>query len=148
MARIAVFGFGIAAKSPYVTAKYLQNIYCEQRPSGIGTAGEKSMLVGDQTPGLNLFADFGATPPRGGIEFEPGNVAYVVHRGVLWEINNAGVATNRGTLLTTTGRVSLAHNGVQVMIVDWLSPMWFGVAVTVDDARTWNAKFADAVPPT
>lgn len=111
--RIPIFGIGVASRSPYVTAKVLQNIFCETRPDG-----EKSKLVAYQTPGLNLFVDFGATPCRGGIEFEEGNVAYVVHRGVLWEVNNAGVATNRGALLTTTGRVSLSHNGVQVMIVD------------------------------
>lgn len=111
--RIPLFGIGQSAKSPYVTAKRLQNIYVEQRPDG-----EKSMLVGYQTPGLDLFDDFGATPCRGGLEFEQNSVAYAVHRGVLWEVNNAGVATNRGLLLTNTGRVSMAHNGVQVMIVD------------------------------
>lgn len=76
------------------------------------------MLVGFQTPGLDVFVDFGDTPPRGGIEFEANSLAYVVHRGTFWEVNNAGVKTSRGTLLTTSGRVSLAHNGVQVMIVD------------------------------
>lgn len=111
--RIPLFGLGTVSKSPYVTAKYLQNLYAETRPQG-----EKSMLVAYGTPGETLFLNVGATPFRGGIEFEPGNVAYAVHRGTLYEINNAGVATNRGMLLTTTGRVSMAHNGTQVMIVD------------------------------
>lgn len=111
--RIPLFGLGMAAKSPYVTAKSLQNMYAETRPQG-----EKSLMVAYGTPGENLFLDVGATPFRGGIEFEPGSVGYAVHRGVLYEINNAGVATNRGTLLTTTGRVSMSHNGTQVMIVD------------------------------
>lgn len=111
--RIPLFGLGQLSKSPYVTAKSLQNLYVERRPQG-----EKASLVAFGTPGELLFADFGATPCRGGLEFEPGSVAYVVHRGTLWEINNAGVTTSRGALLTTTGRVSLAHNGTQVMIVD------------------------------
>lgn len=88
-------------------------MYAEQRPQG-----EKSSLVAYAIPGLTLFTDFGATPVRGGIEFEALSVAYVVHRGTLWEVNNAGVQTNRGSLLTTSGRVSMAHNGVQVMITD------------------------------
>jgi hypothetical protein len=113
MSRIPLFGPGLSAKSPYVTAKSMQNIYAENRPEG-----EKSSIVGYQTPGLGLFVNFGATPCRGGLEFESGSVAYVVHRGILWEVNNAGIATNRGALLTTTGRVSMAHNGTQVMIVD------------------------------
>ena len=111
--RIPLFGLGRASKSPWVTAKSLTNVYVEQRPQG-----EKSSLVAYQTPGLELFVDFGDTPVRGGLNFEAGNVAYVVHRGTLWEVDNAGTKTNRGALLTTVGRVSMAHNGVQVMIVD------------------------------
>jgi hypothetical protein len=111
--RTPVFGLGMASKSPYVTAKLLQNMYAEPRP-----AGEKSMMVGFQTPGQELFTSFGATPCRGGMEFEALDVAFVVHRGVLWEVDNSGVKTNRGSLLTSTGRVSMADNGTQVMIVD------------------------------
>lgn len=111
--RIPLFGLGQRSKSAYVTAKQIQNMYVEVRPNG-----EKSALVAYGTPGETLFVDFGATPCRGGLEFEPGNVCYVVHRGTLWEVNNAGVMTSRGSLLTTTGRVSMSHNGVQVMIVD------------------------------
>lgn len=111
--RIPIFGAGIASKSKYVTAKKLTNIYCEQRPQG-----EKSSIVGFQVPGKTLFVDFGSTAPRGGLEFEANSVAYVVHRNILWEVNNAAIKVNRGTLLTTTGRVSIAHNGTQVIIVD------------------------------
>lgn len=111
--RIPVFGLGVASKSPFVTAKVLQNMYAERRP-----AGEKASIVGYQTPGTTLFTNFGATPCRGGMEFDKLDVMYVVHRGTLWEVNNAGVQTNRGTLLTTTGRVSMTDNGTQVMIVD------------------------------
>jgi len=114
MARIPLFGIGQASKSPFVTAKGLQNLYAEARPQG-----EKSSLVCYFTPGLSAaFVDFGATPCRGGLEFDVLSVAFVVHRGVLWEVNNAGVKTNRGALLTTSGRVSMSDNGVQVMIVD------------------------------
>jgi hypothetical protein len=80
--RIPLFGLGQAAKSPYVTAKKLQNLYAEQRPQG-----EKSVLVAYGTPGETLFLDFGAAPCRGGIEFEPGSVCYVVNSGTLWEVN-------------------------------------------------------------
>jgi len=124
--RISLFGLGQLSKSSFVTAKVLQNMYCEQRP-----AGEKSGLVAYGTPGELLFADFGATPCRGALEFEPGSVAYVVHRGTLWEINNAGVKVSRGTLLSASGRVSMAHNGVQVMIVDGASGYIYNTQTTV-----------------
>ena len=113
MSMIPLFGLGQAGKSPFVTAKQMTNVYAEIRPQG-----EKSSLVAYGTPGLDLFVDFGATPPRGGLEFPSLSVCFVVHRGVLWEVNNAGVATNRGILSTTTGRVDMESNGVQVMIVD------------------------------
>lgn len=124
--RIPIFGYGQNAKSPYVTAKQLTNIYCEQRPEG-----EKSILVGYGTPGLLPFVDFGDTPTRGGLEFPKNDVAYVVHRGTLWEVNNAGLKTNRGSLLTTTGRVSMEHNGVQVMIVDGTYAYIYDTGTTV-----------------
>lgn len=112
-ARTPLFGIGIAAKSPYVTAKMLTNMYCEQRPQG-----EKSSLVAYGAPGLDLFTDFGAVGCRGGLEFHINSVAYVVHLDTLYEVNNAGIATAVGAMTHTTGRVSMAHNGVQIMIVD------------------------------
>ena len=129
--RISLFGIGIAAKSPYVTAKKLQNLYAESRPQG-----EKSMMVAYGTPGQVLFVDLGATPPRGGLEFANGSVCYVVHRGNLWEINNAGVATHRGTLLTNAGRVSMAHNGVQVMVVDGTAGYIYSTVPAIGTAQT------------
>lgn len=126
MARIPLFGVGRTGRSSYVTAKSLTNIYVEARPRG-----EKSALVAYGTPGRDLFVNVGATPCRGGIEFEANSVAYFVHRGVLWEVNNAGITTNRGTLATTTGRVSMAHNGVEVMMVDGTSGYIYDTTTTV-----------------
>jgi len=51
-------------------------------------------------------------------------LAYFVIGATLYEINSAGTATSRGTLNSSSGRVSMAHNGVrpsgnqQIMIVD------------------------------
>lgn len=116
MARINVFGIGMVSKSPYITAKLLTNFYAETRP-----AGEKSQMVGFKMCGRTLFHDFGSTPTRGGMEFEPGNIAIVVHRSVVYTVNNASVATAVGNLFTQDGRVSITHNGVQVMITDGLA---------------------------
>ncbi len=118
MARVPVFGLGVAAKSPYVTAKLMQNVYAETRPTNQAGQTEKSTLVGYQTPGMNLFVDFGSTPPRGGLELDATSFCYVVHRQNFWQVNNAGTMTLMGTLLTNSGRVSMSDNGVQIMIVD------------------------------
>lgn len=124
--RIPVFGPGLRAKSSFVTAKLMTNMYCEQRPDG-----EKASIVAYGTPGLNAFMDFGDTPVRGGLEFDQLDLAYVVHRGTLWEINNSGVRVNRGTLATTTGRVSIASNGVQICIVDGVNGYIYNTSTNV-----------------
>lgn len=108
-----LFGLGLQSKSKTVTAKLLTNMYLEVRPEG-----EKNRIVAYGTPGLDTFVYLGSGMPRGGLSFDPGDKLYAAHGHTLWEIDNAGAKTNRGTLLTGSGRCSLAHNGVQVMIVD------------------------------
>ena len=48
---------------------------------------------------------------RGGIEYN--GKAYFVIGNTLYEVNSSGTATSRGTLTTSSGRVSMAHNGVR-----------------------------------
>jgi hypothetical protein len=110
-ALVPLFGLGQQGKSPTVTAQRHLNLYAE-----VTQAGDKSQVAFYGTPGLVLFASFGDTPIRGAIPV--GDLAYVVHRGVFWELNAAGVKTNRGTIGTTSGRVSMAYNGTQIGMVD------------------------------
>ncbi len=112
--RIPVFGLGQASRSPYVTAKGIQNMYCEQRPMG-----EKSSMVAYRTPGLTVFADSGVmAPPRGAWTVDRDDTSYVVISNVFYQITNAGNLINLATLNTSVGRVSIADNGNQLMIVD------------------------------
>lgn len=113
MARIPLFGVGLQGKSPKVTAQKRQNCYLEFQPEG-----EHTRVAIYGTPGLELFVSFGDTPARGMHSFPGNSKLYVVHRGTLWEVDNAGTKTNRGTLNTTSGRVSMANNGTQICIVD------------------------------
>lgn len=113
MATLPLFGIGMQGKTPVVTAKRLQNFYIEYRPQG-----EKTHVVAYGFPGLDLFVDFGDTAARGLLSVEQNDLLYPVHRGMLWEVNNAGVMVSRGTLNTQSGSVGMAHNGVQIMTVD------------------------------
>ena len=113
MPRISIFGLGLQSRSRAVTAKMRQNFYTEHRP-----AGEKSRVVAYGTPGTTLFVDLGGQAPRGGIVVERVGLAYTVVSGTFYAIDNAGVATARGTISTTSGRVSMAHNGTIVLVVD------------------------------
>jgi hypothetical protein len=76
--------------------------------------GEKTRMALYGRAGRSLFTTFGDTPARGGIAV--GERLFVVHRGTLWEVNNAGTQTNRGTISTTTGRVDMATDGDVILI--------------------------------
>ncbi len=111
---ISIFGLGTQSKSPNVTAQKRINMYLE-----IAADGDKNIITAYGTPGLTQLSSIGASPNRG--MHTLGNYIYVVNLGKLWRVDNAGVAVEKGTLLTTTGRVSIADNGSvgdQIIIVD------------------------------
>lgn len=69
------------------------------------------------TPGLELFATAGIGAIRGGLQTSDDR-AFFVSGSVLYEIDSAGTATNRGTLNTSSGTVTMADNGFQLGICD------------------------------
>lgn len=109
--QIPLLGLGLQGRSLNLSAQRRLNLYLE-----VDAEGDKSKVSAHPTPGLALFKDLGDTPVRG--MRAVGDFLYVVHRGTLWEIDNAAVATSRGTLSTTSGRVSMADNGVEIFIAD------------------------------
>lgn len=121
--RTQFMGVGLQGQSPNVTAQSRVNMYLEYSPQG-----DKTQVSAYGTPGLELFVDFGDTPIRA--HYALGNLDYVVHRGSFWEINNAGVKTNRGSLLTTSGRCSIVDNGQEIMIVDGTYGYIYDIATT------------------
>lgn len=129
--RQPIFGAGLRGKSARVTAQRRLNLYSEVQP-----VEDKARIVFYGTAGLDLFKSFGDTPPRGGIAV--GDLAYVVHRGTFYEVNNAGVSTSRGTLNTVSGRVDMAYNGTQILVVDGTN----GYTYTIS-----SATFAQVADP-
>jgi hypothetical protein len=106
-----LFTTGLYGKSKNVTAQERINCYLEFQPQG-----DRSQIAIYGTPGLALFTSFGDTPARGLLQ--KGDFLYVVHRGVLYEVNNAAVKTAKGMIGTTSGRVYMAHNGSQLLLTD------------------------------
>jgi len=115
-----LFGVGMSAKSANVSAQKRINLYVE-----ISQDVDKTKLALYRMPGSTLFVTFGDTPVRG--LYSLGNFLYVVHRGTFWEVNNAGVKVSRGTLATTTGRVSIIDNGTQILIVDGTEGYYYNI---------------------
>lgn len=76
---------------------------------------EVSALYG--TPGLSLFGTAGVGACRQNFAAANGR-GFVVSGANLWEIDNAGDTINRGTLLQSSGNVTIAENGLQLAICD------------------------------
>ena len=123
MAIVPLFGLGQKGKSATVTAQGHVNLYAE-----IQQDVDKARLVFYGTPGTTLRTSFGDTPVRGWIAV--GDLFYAVHRGTLYSVNNAGTKTSRGTLNTTTGRVSMAYDGAVILIVDGTNGYTYTIAST------------------
>lgn len=87
------------------------NQYLSAIESGTG----KAQYMLKSIPGLTLFADLLATY-RGGIVTR--RRTFAVGGNKLYEVASDGTKTERGTLLTTSGRVSMAVGVTQLVLVD------------------------------
>lgn len=110
---LRVLGPGISGRSKAISAQKRLNLYMEVRRDE-----DKSDLVAFGTPGLRPFVDFGNQPARGLWWFEAINTLFAVSYDRLLEIRGDGSYTERGILNSKTGNVSMADNGLQLMIVD------------------------------
>lgn len=91
----------------------------------IGTAKDQSVgaLVG--TPGLSApLLTLPTSPYRGSYLANDGKNFYVVGGNVLYLVSTSYVATPVGTIGTSAGPVSMADNGIQLMIVDGVNGWW------------------------
>jgi len=93
---------GVEGRSTDVSPEQCINLYYEKGESG-------ASLV--NTAGSTEFVDLGNGEVRGGIEYN--SLAWFVAGATLYSVTSGGVATSRGTLNTSSGRVSMAHNGTR-----------------------------------
>lgn len=108
---LPLFGLGVSAKSVNVNDQDRLNLLVE-----VNEDPEKHVLSIYGTPGLVASVNFGAFPSRGW--HQVGNFIYLVNRDKFWRIANDGSTTQIGTLSTNEGRVDIADNGLQIMVVD------------------------------
>lgn len=99
-----------------IDAQRSVNWYLRKTESGAGKEGEMAALI--DRPGYSELVDVGTgLPQRGSIETTTG-AYYTVNGGKLFKISSSWVATEIGTLSTSTGHVSMADNGTTLAIVD------------------------------
>lgn len=125
MSRIAVPFVGAANKSRSVEVSTQRSVnwFPELDPlSGF----QQALYV---RPGLATFSTAGSATIRGMAAF--GNLLFVVSGDTVFSINSSGIPTSRGTLLTSTGRVSIDENATQLMFVDGVAGyIWDGSTLT------------------
>lgn len=94
------------------------NLYPELSPNNPGKNGDVGALY--STPGLRLAQTLGTGPIRGSHVTAGGEVGFLVSGNEVYQISSAeGTPTVvAGNLLTSSGPVSIADNGIHVMIVD------------------------------
>ena len=91
------------------------NLYPQLTESQAQADGEIGALI--STPGLTLLATVGSGPIRGLYVASTGAMACVSGNEV-YRVNSDWTATLAGTLLTNVGRVCMADNGLQLLLVD------------------------------
>jgi hypothetical protein len=108
-------GASYKAQSVNVDCQRCVNLYPETTESKTGKEQEVGSLV--QTPGLKALLTLPNAPVRGVYATSTG-LLFAVGKDKLYSINDLFEATEIGTLNTTAGKVSMADNGLHLMIVD------------------------------
>ncbi len=131
-------GGSYAARSPAFDAQRTVNLYPET--SGSGNSKSVAMLVG--TPGLVFWATLPTFPIRGFLRVSA-SLALVAAGAVLYSVTTAGAFTPIGAIAPGLTPVSMASDGVYVMIVTGLQG-YFLVLSTMALSLIVNAAFVGA----
>lgn len=111
MKKISLFGSGISSYSQVVTSQRRLNCFYDLRPDG-----DQNQAIIRGTPGTVLVSTLSVLPIRGWHVI--GNTLYVVAGAVLYSLTTAFVATVLGDVTPGTGYVSMADDGIELIIVD------------------------------
>jgi len=133
MARIPINGQSYEAMSIDVNYQRTVNWYPESDPTG------KDNTPLYPTPGLLSFTSAGSGPVRQMLVMD-GDM-YVVSSDAFYKVDTAGSVTALGTLTTTSGRVEMAHNGDDILIVDGLQGCLYRKSTT-----TWYSDLNSTAP--
>lgn len=107
-----IIGGSYTARSKAFDSQRTVNLYPEA--SGSGTSKTIAMLVG--APGTKVFSTLAGGGIRGGIRFSA-TQAIAVAGGNVYSVTPAGVGTLIGTIINRASLVSMASNGIVVMLV-------------------------------
>lgn len=111
--KIPFVGPSYQARSTDAATERSVNVYLEKNPA----PGREWALYG--MPGLTLRATAGTSVHRGAIRM--GDLTFFVAGNTVYKMTTAYVVTSLGTIGTSSGRVGMATDGNEVLIVDGVS---------------------------
>lgn len=137
--KIPFIGSVAKGVSAFVNAQETINMYVAVDPSS-----EKAKHYLRNTPGLVEFCDTSNTAAvRGMHVFD--DLLYAVVGNTVYEITTAGVASSLGILTTSSGHISMADNGTQLIIVDGTNNGHIVTASTLSDITDGDFPAATSV---
>lgn len=137
---VGFIGPSYTLQSVNVDCQRTVNLYPEINELGTGKESEVASLV--STPGLRELVELSTGPVRGTFTDSTGQL-WAVGGNTLYKISDLWVATSVGTLNTSSGRVSFADNGIQVVLVDGPYGYYYTIATEVF-AQITDADFLGA----
>lgn len=123
---VGFIGPSYKARSVNFDCQSCINWYPEINEIGSGKEREVAALI--PTPGLRALVTIGTGPIRATYTASNGQL-YAVSKNKVYHVSNAWAATEIGTLNTNAGPVSMADNGIEIMLVDGE----FGYVVNLED---------------
>lgn len=113
------------------------NYYCEVDPmknpgtKQMGVSGERGVIALYPTPGTISLAQLLAAEVRGIYTVTGGNIMIAVSGNYVYSVNSSFVAIQIGTLLGSSGQVSMIDNGVSVYLVDGQNRYAYGLTTGI-----------------
>jgi hypothetical protein len=118
-----LFGSGVQSYSAVVTSQRRLNCFYDLRKDG-----DKYRVAVVGTPGLTLASTLPPGTVRGW--WAVGTTLYIVSGSSVYTYTTIGTLTRIGGISTSAGKISMADNGVQVIIVDGIA----GYIITISGA--------------
>lgn len=116
---IPMFGLGVQQKSTTANAQRRVNLYYEVQQDQ-----DRTRVVAYGTPGLETFTEL-TVPSRGGIAPPKSEFKFHIYGNAFVQVDSAGAQVSRGTINSSSGRVSMAENGRYVAIVDGVNGYYY-----------------------
>jgi hypothetical protein len=112
MIKIPFVGGSNEARSANASIQRSVNVYLE-----VDQKNERAPIALYGTPGMTLRVTAGTSVARGALRFSS-SYAYWVVGNTVYRMDTSYVLTSCGTINTSSGRVGMASNGTEVIIVD------------------------------